>query len=186
MLLAVSCGGGADDGPSDGTSDTAAPTETAAPAETDGTAAPDESGDSGSGSMSASLTIDGETYEFSETGFAAETCDPSFFGGFWAALYMPDGAGGVMSGTSATILLIPEELEDDLEQVSAIAVSVDSAAVDYHADPELEGRGGGLSSVDSFTIDGNSATGSATFVNRDTPFDEDIVPVEGTFEVACG
>ena len=187
-LLAASCGGDDDaaDAPPGAESDAdEAPADTVEPAaepevagsDSDGGDA-DEAGGAG-GSNSATFTVAGEAYDFEWEASALTRCDTDFFGGFWALASDSDGAGFEAE-------IWPDDAADPT-QVSRIKVSAGDDGPDWTADPD-ETIGQTIADwpaqVDSFEFDGNTATGSATFVGQ-FAFDEEPEGVPGTFEITC-
>lgn len=191
-LLALGCGGG---------DDTA---ETPLAAESDADESPDDSGepaaeppadesdggdtDSGDadaadagagGSNVARFTVAGETFDFEWEAGALTRCDTDFFGGFWALASDSDGAGFEAE-------IWPDDAADPT-QVSRIEVKAGPDGPDWTADPDKtigQTIADWPAQVDSFEINGNTATGTATFVGP-FAFDEEPEGVPGTFEITC-
>lgn len=206
-MLIAACGGSGDEGEpdasevattqadlSDATAGEQEPTpDTTAPAANDG-----EDGDTTSGAEShfATATIDGETYIFGDTGFAAQRCSPSTFGMFFVVLYMvddqgnPDIEGGVLNVVLPHDDTDPEELDQWPELTVSIAdpdrewIADEKAAEEFDIDP-------GVSQVDSYTIDGNRVSGTASFYESDSYWAmlggqaDELEVAQGTFEVIC-
>ncbi|HSJ70089.1 MAG TPA: hypothetical protein VLA29_00395 [Acidimicrobiia bacterium] len=200
-LVAAACG---DSGSDEGATDPDNVTTTAPDEST--TTQPSGSGDGGSGDAGgstegdahwASATIDGVTYTFGDTGFAAQQCQPDFFGVFFAVLYMVDDQGNPnIEGGAINVALLHEDADPaELDQWPEVNVSI--------ADPDLEwiaaeqGNEGisiepGISQVDSYTIAGNTVSGTASFYERNSYWAvaggqaEELVTATGTFEVTCG
>ena len=187
-LLFAACGGDTSEGDSPDT--TAAPTAdtTTAPASDDEPAAsttvpPDDGEDSTSveGVGVGTVTIGDETFEFGDLGQPGLQCDPEAFGvGFLAALQSTDGNDGTLSvgipfpGEEETAGIMPQLL-------------VSIGDLDWMANEELaaEQEITGSSQVDSYEIDGNTISGTATFAERNSQFSGDLVVETGTFEVTC-
>ena len=117
-------------------------------------------------------------------------CDPDFFGAFWVV-------GATDDGDSVTILLPPDG-DPNFEDPPSVRVKVNNGGPDFTADPSIVETGDystvisvGDTQIDSFTVDGNSASGTATFVDEQAIFialggtGADPEPVEGSFEVTC-
>ena len=137
-----------------------------------------------------SVTIDDTTWEFDATPGALKRCDPDFFGAFWVIGESPDGDG-------VTILLPPTD-DPNFEDPPSVRVKVNDGGPDFTADPSILETGDydtviseGDSQVDSYTVDGNTASGTATFVDEQAIFAalggaaDDPEPVRGSFEVTC-
>lgn len=196
VLLAVACGGD-DVGGTAGTAEPE-PTATSAPPTT-GAAESDAAGTTGTepstpstapsttvaggagsdaGVSVATVTIGDESHEFRTTGFPAETCDPDFFGGAQVVLAAADEDGqplavdGVIAPLS--LALIPPDLSEDAPSLELST----PAGVEWIANADSTAVSG--SAVDDWSIDGNSITGSATFVSPDGEG-----PVQGSFEIVC-
>lgn len=193
-LIAAACGGGDSDTGESGTTDapvttTAAPAapQTTAIADTTEAPQPDEpapAGSEASGESTATVTIDGVSYEFGANGPAA-TCDPTFFGGFFAVLYSPD-----LSDNFAVELW--KEGTGDGEQVSGATMNVDAGGetLDLEADPEMSwpAAEAGTSYVSEFNYDGNRAEGTIYFINSEVAYDASLAPLDAIvaeFEVVC-
>ena len=186
-LVASACGGSESEpdttaaaetttaAPGDDTTTTAAGATTEAPAETTTTAAEAPSGDIGDGV--ATVTVGDTTYEYEVAASIVGRCDPDFFGAFWVLAAAPDGSGGL------EMFIIPEG-NTNHDETSKIKVNAkDSDERDWRADADGgEGTPEGLSSVDSFEIDGNTVTGTASFVDIYQPGDE---TAQGTFTATC-
>jgi hypothetical protein len=127
----------------------------------------------------ATISIGADTYEFRTTGFAAETCDPDFFGGVQVVLAPADENGeplvfeGVIS--PLTMILLPSDLADDAPSVE---FRVPGGDVEWFANADSTTVSG--SEVGEWSVEGNRVTGAATFVS-----DAGDGPVAGTFEVVC-
>lgn len=193
-LLIAACGGDSGDESSDTT--VADATETTATPQSDGTTGEDtpaattttagQTDDGGGGDVSGvgvgTATIAGETYEFGDIGQPGLQCMPAAFGvAFLAALQSTDGNDGVMvvgipfPGEEETAGLLPE-LEVRVGDSTWLANEERAAEGDIPA---------GSSQVDSYEINGNTITGTATFYDRDSSFGGDLVVEEGTFELTC-
>jgi hypothetical protein len=188
LLLLAACGGGEDD-PGDGTpattaasqpSTTAAPTTAAAgteaPAAT--TAAPADPGGGGGDANQVVVTIDGVPYEFDVEMSIVGRCDPDFFGAFWVIAGAADG-----SSSSLEMFLVPEG-NSNHDETSRLSVNLkDAEGRDWNADEDGgQGVTAGTSQIDSFSIDGNSVTGTASFVDI---YAGDDATAQGTFTATC-
>jgi hypothetical protein len=180
LLALVGCGGSDDDSstelPDDATAATEAATrrtetrddesssEATSPPESD-----DDSGDSddsdGSGPSTATVTIGGETYEFSTEGAVVAQCQTDMFGIFSVQLPGVDGDSfisivALLEGTDPAVV----------EEVDYVEVSIGDE--DWVADEESDlfdmsdGLQPGMSQVDSVEVDGSTVRGTATFVRQ--------------------
>jgi hypothetical protein len=196
VLLLASCGGGDDDAASDGSDaePTSAAEQSAGAAEPatgddDSAEAPaDEPAaepSSGGGENVAVVTIGGETYEIDVTPGSINRCDPDFFGAFWAL-------GGDRADASIELMLPPPD-DPNFDDPPTVKVQTDDGDVEWIADPsrEMAGVEPGGSQVDDFSVDGNTASGTATFVDLNETYafqggvGEAPVSVTGTFSVTC-
>jgi hypothetical protein len=151
---------GEDETPTDTSTTQVETTETPTATDTRGSVA---------GETMATLTLDGTTYEFRE--FENGSCNPDLFGGFSAILGRigPDGerltdeTHGVGQGMSVQI---GPGMADDGGDTGSVGALLDIA---WNADD-----------IDTFTIEGNRATGTATFMSETGEG-----PVPGVFEVIC-
>lgn len=196
-VIAAACGGGdSDDGESGATN--APATTTTAPAapettEAAGTteapqAAEPEPGTTepaaGATESAATVIIDGTSYPFGANGPAA-TCDPSFFGGFFAVLHTPD-LGGNFS------VELWKEGTGDGEQVSGATMKVEAEGegLDLDADPEMSwpAAEAGTSYVGEFNYEGNRVDGTIYFINSEVAYDASLAPLDpivAEFEIVC-
>ena len=100
-------------------------------------------------------------------------------------------------GDGVTILLPPTD-DPNFEDPPSVRVKVNDGGPDFTADPSILETGNydtviseGDTQVDSFTVDGNTASGTATFVDEQAIFAalggaaDDPEPVRGSFEVTC-
>ena len=191
-LLFAACGGEDDDAPEpDNGNGGTTPTE--APSNGDGGNGDDNGSDNGNGGSSggveenrAMVVIGDRTYEFD----LSVQCF-SLFGNMAAA-------GGALDGSdvSVNIQLPPVDWETDTDEEwdqPSIRVSDSEEDLDWRAGDHIVEEmvaGGtlddGLSQVDSFTHDGQRASGTATFIEMYAVFrQENPDPVQGTFEFAC-
>ena len=182
-LLTAACGGGGDDATADSNpSPTTSPSNeasdqpgTTAPADEPADKPADEPGSSSDGNKGV-VTIGDQTYEFDADASIVGRCEPDFFGAFWFIGTGPDGTGLGM-------LIIPEEAVNHSE-TSTITVNLkDSEDRNWRADEDGgEGATAGEGSVTSFTVDGNTVSGTASFVDTYGP---DGATAEGTFTATC-
>lgn len=188
MLVLAACasggGGTASSEPTDPGSSQAVPASQA-PASVDA-----GNGDPGtsSGLGTATVTIGSETYRFGETSFPALRCDPDMFGIFWVLLGAVDETGAELPDGGVEIRLP----EDGAEVSESARVSVSTADDDWIASdeiPEPYPLPDGSSGVDSYTISGNSVSGTATFYSENSYFASgsggELVTAQGTFEATC-
>jgi hypothetical protein len=128
------------------------------------------------------VTIGDQTYEFGPTGFIAERCDTNFFGGFWVLF------------AGVTIVLPGEDwAAQGIDDPPMVEVKLDELDEEWVANAESPpfGMVAGESQVDSFTIEGNRAFGTATFGETNAAYaaaggtGDPPVPVTGTFEAVC-
>lgn len=213
-VVLAACGGSGDAGdaedvtttaagPSDG-GDEETPATTAAadePGDASGDEDGDEPADGGSASTpvdglgTATVTIDGEAYVFGDAGIASQ-CMPDSFGVFMVALYLvgDDGAPDLGAGSLSLFLLQegsdPEELDQRPEAIVTLGGTSQSWVASERKAEEFELEPG-ISQIDSYTIDGNTATGTATFFEENSYFAfagggaDEIQTATGTFEVTC-
>ena len=198
LLLPLAACGGSDGSSDEGSGDATTPVEvltddggTAANDVSDATTpAPptDEGGEDtgGSGPSTASVTIGGETYDFTTEGAVVAQCKSDLFGMFSAQLPMADGNGNIgivalREGTDPAVV----------EQVNAVTVSVgdedwiaDESSGLFDASDALQP---GMSQVDSVEVVGSTVRGTATFVRELSLFTGgEVETATGTFEATCG
>lgn len=203
LLGLAACGGGGDaEGDPDVTTtqpDTPETSEAAPSPEITEPAEADDDEGAGSGGVDAhyaTVTLAGETYTFGDTGFAAQQCNPDLFGVFFAVLYMlddqgnPDIEGGVVNFTLLREGVDPEQVE----QWPELTVSISDPDMEWIADEEKASELGiesGMSQVDSYTVEGNRATGTATFYESNSYWAmvggqaDEMDTAQGSFEVNC-
>jgi hypothetical protein len=170
---------------------------TATPAAPDAQA-PDSSGGGQtavSGLGIASVTIEGETYHFGDTGIAIQ-CTPDFFGVMMVALQMVDENGDqIPQGGGFGGALLHEGTDPAVVgQLNSIRFSLKALDKEWIADEEdIEALGldPGSSQVDSVTVGGNTASGIATVYELNSYYavqggNADSVDVaQATFEITC-
>lgn len=185
-LVLAACGGGGtgDDDQAATTAAVASPETTVqAPEPTTTTEATQDTGDAEedstaqpttSGRGSGSITVGGETYLFAVVDDEG-SCDPDLFGvGFSAVLTRVDQDGNPIEmqdrpgSTEGVTVALPFEADTGGVIGGNFAGTAWSAGLDEE------------SSIDSASIDGPRAEGTATFVTGDGEV------VQGTFEVTCG
>lgn len=188
-LIAASCGGSSDDAGTSGTDESTTTTTASSDATTTtaGTAT-ETTGAQGSGGgateSTATVTIDGVAYVFGEN-FAAATCTPDFFGGFFAVLYSEDASANFQ------VELWNEGTGDGTRLPTAgMNVEADGEILDLEADPEKSwpAAEAGTSFVGPFTYGGNTASGTIHFINTEVAYNADLAPLEpivAEFEVVC-
>jgi len=198
LLLVAACGGGSGDQGTDEpategnggqTVTTDADTDDTGQTPTTATSSGADSDDQGS-SVDVSVgtvTVAGETYHFADTGFPGLQCMPSSFNvAFLAALRQVDENGGELDGSLSVGIPFKGE-----EETAGIMPELDASVgdLDWIANPEhadLNGIPAGSSQVDSYEIDGDTITGTATFYEENSSYgDGDLVVEQGTFEVTC-
>jgi hypothetical protein len=182
-LVLTACGGAEDPAPvaeeseetaAETTTDDAEPTddEGAEPADDAEPAGSDDDGDTAQGISSATLVIDGETTTFAGTDFAPETCAPDRFGIFFVVLQQVDETGApVADGLLEAVLLHADTDAETVGQDNRIAVTLGDT--EWLADA-AEGAG----QVDTVTVDGPTATATATLTDASGT-------AQGTLEVTC-
>lgn len=188
-MLVAACGGsdgeaGSEDG--DSSSTTQAEQETSSTSSEADSDEPDEPAEeeptTGGGESTGMATVDGTEYVFGANGPAA-TCDPDFFGGFFAVLYSPD-----LSQT-LSVELWPEGAGEGRVNTGTLnLVAPDGTELDLEADPEDSWpvAEAGSTFIDEFTIDGNTARGTGTFINTEVAYGEGpFEPVTVDFEITC-
>ena len=200
LTLAAACSSdSSDDEPAATTTTAEGATTTAGDDTTTTTAAgTDDGGDSGSDASGdteyAIVTIGTETYEADMSGSLAACIA---LGG------AVGGVGQIIEPGSGTIdmTIPPENWESSSDDWDPPSIRVDlgedenGVPIDWRAGgeiieslPDLVGK----SQVDSFAVDGATATGTATFIDffqvqlAGGDQVDDPEPVEGTFEINCG
>lgn len=148
------------DGSPEASSDTTAPSSTDSPTET------------GAGSSRATVTVGDESYEFA---VVDDEGSCAVAGGFSATFYLVDGQGQPVAGEDEAIAGILPEARMSLssEELGGAPGSV----IVLSAGEGWVAEAGG---VESLTIDGNHAEGTATFTSM-----ESGELVSGTFEATC-
>lgn len=199
-VVVAACGGGeteSDTGPDEpGTTTTTAgasgaTTTTAADADDGQSENPPPADVSGLGE--GTVTINGETYLFGDAGFPAVQCQPDFFGVFFVALEQVDESGAAVPGGSLQLTLLLEGTDPDVVgQNNEGRVLIEDQ--EWIAEPEdIAERGleAGTSQIDSYTVSGNSVSGTATFYEEESYFSttggssDPILTAQGSFEVTC-
>jgi hypothetical protein len=201
LLSVAACGGDSADTGADGTSDepgtTAAVTteavsagvgteETTASPTT--TASADDS--EGSGPSTATVTLEGETYNFSTEGAVVAQCLTDLFGIFSVQLPMVD-EGGAQTKGSVSIVALQEGTDPEVVgEVNSIEVGIgdedwvaDEASMMFENFDALQP---GMSQVDTVKIDGRTVRGTATFFRQNSLFSGEVETATGTFEATCG
>ncbi|MGB8362603.1 MAG: hypothetical protein WCE80_14490 [Acidimicrobiia bacterium] len=198
LLLVAACGGGSGDEGTDEpategnggqTAATDADTDDSGETPTTATSSAADSDDQGSGAdvSVGTVTVAGETYHFADTGFPGLQCMPSSFNvAFLAALRQVDENGGELDGSLSVGIPFKgkEETAGIMPELDASVGDLEWIANPEHAD--LNGIPVGSSQVDSYEIDGDTITGTATFYEENSSYgDGDLVVEQGTFEVTC-
>jgi hypothetical protein len=203
MFAIAACGGGDDDGGDDSNGDNDAPDATATADNSGGDNDDDgdndgdnddDGDDDGDGAAFAKVTIGSDSWEFD---LASQFSACIALGGAIGAV--GPGANGI--DVDVDITLPPEDWEsqsdDDGWDAPSVRVDDDVNDRQWRAGGDiindiLAGRDNidGVSQVDSFSIDGGTASGTATFIDmRAVTFAAgDALPdsVQGSFEVSCG
>lgn len=207
LLLTVGACGGAPDSDTETTSPsepgpTSATENTVADTATDETTADDGAA---TGSSLATVTLNGNTYRFGESDFIGQRCNPDLFGVFAVQLEMVDEAGVAdPAGSEIFLTLLSEDADPDFVAGSVDAKNrveitfrdsdVGEAREHWIADEEEFERRDldpGTSQVDEYSIDGNTATGSATFYEAFSEGEyfagnaDSYLVATGEFEVTC-
>ncbi|MGI9641798.1 MAG: hypothetical protein ACR2N9_03345, partial [Acidimicrobiia bacterium] len=202
VVVLAACG----DDSGDSSSDTTAPTETSPSSEqtTPPTTAPDAgSSDDQENPTGASIgdafdtaggvataTIGDETWEFAlPEGHPIANCDADFFGGFVAIL--TTGTADISVPTDTFSVMLPGGDFTDPPSV-AVNLAVTSDA-EWIADETIYEQNGDLPAglgVTSFSIEGTTASGTATFFEQESFYqfnagNGDLVVADGTFTVTC-
>lgn len=185
LLLFAACGGSDDDDNDSGVDvPTTAPEANGGDGDAEEPTTAPEANDGDDGGEDASspgdvedntgvVTIGGETYNYtlSETG----TCDADFFGTFRAFLRRVDSDGEFVRTADGFFEGMTISLNKEMDGGPESGILALTMEPEWVADPTIrEGTG-----LDSYTIDGNVASGTATF---GTPDGE---TAEGTFAVWC-
>jgi hypothetical protein len=202
-LTAVACGGGDADSGSEDTEGALADTTTSI------SEGQEPSGDTITTTTSAgqvadvtgvgeaTVTIEGETYYFGEGSLGAFQCEPDFFGVFIVALGMVDESGAeIPSGGNLQLALLLDGTDPAVvDQLPEVNVGISAKDEDWSADEEatqqFDQLEPGSSQVDDYTIDGLSASGTATFFEKNSYFAflggaaDSIRTTQGQFEVTC-
>jgi hypothetical protein len=131
----------------------------------------------------ASVTIDGTTYEVDVSLGPAPRCDSDFFAAFLVS-------GGDSQGFFYALL--PPPGDPNHTDPPNVSLRVNDGEFEWIADPskQMSGVEPGESQVDEFTVDGNTVSGTATFVELNETYAHSgggpkAPPVTGTFEVSC-
>lgn len=189
-LVLAACGGESGD---DGGENEPTQPDATQPADDDNdqpdpTQPPDDPGDSeGEGPSTATVTLNGETYEFSSEGAVVAQCLTDLFGIMIVQLPMADGG----DGSVMIQILHPGTDPSVVEQNNAVTVTIGD--VDWIADPEdfniIDNPDvpAGQSEVTSSEFDGRTVRGTANLAGSTTIYSADFVEFgEATFEATCG
>lgn len=137
------------------------------------------------------VTIGDETWAFELVDdFPIASCDPDFFGGFVSFL---TNAGAVLGNpTDSMSVMLPG---GDFKDPPSVEVNLEASGGDewvadetvYEQYPQAPAGLG----VTSFSIDGKTASGTATFFEQESLFqfnagNGDLVVADGSFTVSCG
>lgn len=201
VFVLAACGGDSDESSSDTTS--AGDTTLASDQAPEPTDAPDAgSGDQTESTVAsiedhfdtaggvATVTIGDETWEFGlPEGHPIANCDADFFGGFVAIL--TNGSADISIPADAFSVTLPGGDFTDPPS-AAVNLVVDSEA-EWIADETIYEQDADLPAglgVTSFSIDGTTASGTATFFEQESFYQfnagtGDLVTADGTFTVTC-
>jgi len=199
MLLAVSACGGSSGSERNDTTDQNSPGETGdeqvtVTTDAEGNANDDTPGPTSSVSVpgQATLTLNGTTHQFGGDVPGMSFCEPSMAGAnYFANLPMLDESGEVIGELSGLQVFLPLDTQDFGEPPHAMFIDGEEA---WLADPQEIDLGGldpNTSQIDDYTIDGNMASGTATFFERQSWTDwstgnaDSYLVAQGTFEVTC-
>lgn len=184
LLVLAACGGGETSDTQSSDETTTAPAGSSEP--TPPASEPAQEGGTESDASMAVVTIDGTSYEFGDFGPGSQ-CIPDLYGGFTATLRSEDGSG--VFGVE----LWPKGGAGDRRNTANALIAVDGVEMDLTANPDKEefwpGVEAGTSLVQSFQVDGNKATGVASFVDEEIAYDASLFPLDpviGEFTVVCG
>lgn len=185
-VTTIAACGGSDNGSAgdDAATTTAAQTDTSSTAAPSNTTSPETALGAGDGSSRAVVTIDGADYQFGAEG-PGSTCDPDFFGGFFAVLRTED-----LAGVFSIELWNPGTGDGKQTPTASFNMTVNGEKLDLEANPEREwpAAEAGTSKVDSFTYEGDTAQGSISFINAEVAYNADLAPlapIKATFTVTC-
>jgi hypothetical protein len=184
----VGCGGAS----GDGSDDTGGTTSTTAAGSTETTAGSSETttteaamtttttsgGEPASEEGTAAVEIGDFRYEFNATPGSIRRCDPDFFGAFWVIGITGEG----MSGDTVEMLLPPEG-DPNHSDAPRVTVTDEENGIDWIADPDSLVTNADQTKVDSWTVDGNGVSGTATFLKAGDTNDGELVT--GTFQADC-
>lgn len=138
----------------------------------------------------ATATIGGETWEFAlPEGHPIANCDPDFFGGFVAILTTGTADISVPADT-LSVMLPGGDFTDPPSVVVSLAVNSDA---EWIADETIYEQNADLPAglgVTSFSIDGTTASGTATFFEQESFYqfnagNGDLDVADGTFTITC-
>ncbi len=201
LVALTACGGGDSTGDTDVTTstnssenDVTATTETTVSETTQDTS----DGDTPivEGVTSATVTIEGTTYRYGDTGFAALRCMPDMFGVFFAVLARVDEDGNEVPSAGGLSLILLNEGVDPVavDQKPTLEVSINELDESWVANEDhITDRGldPGTSQIDSYAIDGATASGTATVYEEESYYKttggstDPIRVTQATFEVTC-
>jgi hypothetical protein len=200
-LVLAACGGSSDESSSDAAaSSSTSPSidEAADPADVPDAGSDDQTA-STVGSIgdhfdtaggTATVAIGDETWEFVlPEGHPIANCDADFFGGFVAIL--TSGTADISIAADALSVMLPGgDFTDPPSVTVKLAVSSDA---EWIADETIYEQNADLPAglgVTSFSIDGTTASGAATFFEQESFYqfnagNGDLVVADGTFTVTC-
>jgi hypothetical protein len=151
----------------------------------------------------ATVTIGAETLTFREKGFrATANCRANDNGTFRALLGLVDEAGENLQPSELDLNLVHDSAAGGGGGDNSIGISLrhlDDGSLSiipgWYAGADRAEKTGlppAISQVDSFVIDGNSVSGTATFVDTESDVAffrgevDSVDSVQGTFSVVCG
>ena len=143
----------------------------------------------------ASVTIEGETYNFGDTGVAIQ-CTPDFFGVMMVALQMVDENGdqAPQGGGFGAALLHEGTDPAVVGQLNSIGFSLKALDKEWIANEEdiaSLGLDSGSSQVDTVMVEGNTASGTATVYELNSYYAvqggtaEGVDVAQAAFEITC-
>ena len=195
VLVGAACGG--EDASTDSTSASSAGVTTAEDASPATTKAPETATTVGSvgdhfdtAGGAATVTIGDDTWEFELVeGIVIANCDADFFGGFVSILTNP-GADMANPVDLFSVTLPGGDFKDP--PTAAVNLGA-SGGAEWIADETIYEQNADLPAglgVTSFSIDGNTASGAATFFEQESFYqfnagNGDLVVADGTFTVTC-
>lgn len=201
VLVLAACGGSSNEPSSDSTafaSTTSSSEQVADPADAPDAGSDDQTaptvGSIGdhfdTAGVTATATIGDETWEFAlPEDHPIANCDADFFGGFVAIL--TTGTSDISIPADTFSVVLPG---GDFTEAPAVAVNLAvSSDAEWIADETIYEQNADLPAglgVTSFSIDGTTASGTATFFEQESYYqfnagNGDLIVADGTFTVTC-